>query len=94
MNLETFKSAINDKLPSSREKLFDVYNKTGKLLWKEEWDRLKNLIIDDFHESKIAMSNEFIGIICTMKTCFKNKADISELINYIFNLTVQKLNNK
>ena len=88
-NVDEFKKSINKLLPTSKYELSWIIDKTGDILFHENWESIKPPQLQSNKECKIGM-----GIIISIKKLYKDKNNVSKLINYLFSSSLERLINK
>ena len=86
-NFDSFMTAIDQNMPTERGQLIYIYHTLGKMLFKDKWNDLGVDCLYDVNEG--VFSPQLYGMIKTCQTNFMNKR--SEVINYIFQQSIKKL---
>ena len=81
-NIENFKKSIIVSLPKNKQELSWICEKTGKIMFKNDWEKVRPSQIS----KNIIFSKSGISIIKLINNdnIFPNNEDKSELINYLF----------
>ncbi len=86
-NFNSFMNAIDQNMPTERSQLIYIYHTLGRMLFKDKWTDLGVDCLYDVNEG--IYSPQLIGMI---KICQSNFMDRrSEVINYIFQQSIKKL---
>ena len=85
--LTAFMSAIDQNMPTERGQLIYIYHTLGKMLFKDKWTDLGVDCLYDVNEG--VYSPQLFGMIKMCQTNFMDRR--SEVVNYIFQQSVKKL---
>ena len=85
-NFASYLESIDQNMPTKRGELIYIYHTLGKMLFKDMWSEIGNSLYD-INDS--VYSPQLFGMI---KLCQQNFMDKrSEVVNYIFQKTIDKL---
>jgi len=84
--MDQFKQAINQNLPEDKEELSWTIDELGKILFKDNWKTLPQMV-------DCKMSNCIIGLLQLIQSdgLFPSDEEKNELYNYIFSESIKKL---
>lgn len=86
-DFSTFMVAIDENMPIEKGQLIYIYHTLGKMLFKDKWTDLGVHCLYDVNEG--IYSPQLVGMISICKSNFMDKR--SEIINYIFQQSIKKL---
>ena len=87
MNVSAFQRAISQKFPTKVNEQLYLYNKLGKLLFKDEWSRLS--FMDTSNITDNDMPSMFIGVMAILQHFEKDERSI--IVNFMFQEAVKRL---
>jgi len=87
--MEQFKEAIIQNLPEDKHELSWSADEVGKILFKDKWEKLPQMV-----EPKL--SNSVIGILQVIQSdgLFPSDKEKNELYNHVFSESVNRLVDK
>lgn len=82
------RKSLIENLPDTRGELIFIYHMLGNILFKNSWDDTAGLLYD---KSEMVQYNKLFGMVSLCKRCCKFDREFNENINFIFQKTLEKL---
>lgn len=84
--MEALKTSIRENFPTDRNEQLYMYDKFGKLLFRDKWEEYRFIDTTTAKESKY-----FVGIVLYMRNSRVTKSQMSEIVNFVFQESVKRL---